>query len=79
MNDASAAKCRLDPAELERRLDALRRLLDVTGALAAEIDLSQLLATIAHSACEALDCERASVYQYDSAVDELFTTVATRL
>ena len=74
-----AAKSPLDSAELERRLDALRRLLDVTGALAAEVDQSRLLATIAHSACEALDCERASVYRYDAATDELYTTTATRL
>lgn len=69
----------LSTEELRERLAGLDRLLHVTRALAGELDLDHTLATIAQAACEALNCERASVYQYDPKRDELYTRVATEL
>jgi len=69
----------VSPEELRQRLAGLQRLLDVTRVLAAEIDLGKILQEIAVEACVALDCERASVYQYDPKREELYTRVATEL
>lgn len=62
-----------------QRLSALVRLLDVTRELAAEVDLNTILQIIAHEACQALVCERATLFQYDPQREELFTRVATEL
>ncbi|MEX2185406.1 MAG: GAF domain-containing SpoIIE family protein phosphatase [Pirellulales bacterium] len=62
-----------------RNVDGLLRLLEVTKALAAEIDLHKILDTINHQVCLALDCQRASLYQYDAETDELYTSVVTEL
>jgi serine phosphatase RsbU (regulator of sigma subunit) len=69
----------VSPEELRHRLAGMQRLLDVTRVLAAEIDLNMILQEIAVEACVALDCERASVYQYDPKREELYTRVATEL
>jgi len=66
-------------SELTRRLEGLSRLVEVTHSLAAEIDLTKLLDVIARQACRALDCDRASVFQYDGDTHELFTVLATEL
>src|SRR5215469_11987159 len=63
----------------QQRVSALLRLLDVTRRLAAEIDLTKILSIIASEACEALVCERATVYQYDPSRRQLYTRVATEL
>jgi phosphoserine phosphatase len=69
----------LSPDELARRLEGLERLLSVTRSLAAQVDADALLSTIIEQACEALDCDRASLYQYDPETDELYTSVVTDL
>ncbi len=69
----------LSAAELQEQLDGLTRLLDVARVLAAEINLTKVLETITHEACKALDCDRASLFQYDAKRDELFTLVTTEL
>jgi phosphoserine phosphatase len=69
----------LSADELRSRLRSLYRLLDVTRTLAHELDLDRVLATIARDACVALECDRASVFQYDAARRELFTRTATEL
>lgn len=63
----------------QQRLSALLRLLDVTRRLASEVDLATILKIISREACEALVCERATVYQYDEQRRQLFTRVATEL
>jgi serine phosphatase RsbU (regulator of sigma subunit) len=68
-----------DEATARRRVNALLRLLDVTRVLAAEVDLDKILEVIAREACQALVCERASLYQYDPKRNELYTRVATDL
>ena len=68
-----------NPAELERRIDSLNRLLEVSRSLAAEVDLDRILSTITREACHALDCDRATIYQFDPETNELYTRVATEL
>lgn len=65
--------------DLARHVDGLLRVLDVTQALAAEVDLHKILEKINEQACLAVDCERASLYQYDAETDELYTSVVTEL
>jgi phosphoserine phosphatase RsbU/P len=59
--------------------EALLRLLDVTCELAAHHSLEQILQTVTVGACEALGCERASLYLYDPDRREVYTRVATEL
>ncbi len=54
-------------------------MLDVTRSLAQVIDLTQILETITREACIALDCDRATLFQYDPKRRELYTRVATKL
>lgn len=61
------------------RLAAVGRLLDVARALAAEVDLEKILEVITHEACQAIRCERASLYRYDAKRNELYTSVVTEL
>ena len=65
--------------QLQRRLDGLTRLLEVTRSLAEQIDLEQTLTTIISEACRALNCDRASLFQFDSQRNELYTSVVTEL
>lgn len=65
--------------DLLRRLAALEKLLELTRRLAGQIDPVVILERIAHDACAAIDCERASLYQFDRKRQELFTRVATDL
>lgn len=67
------------PGELRQRLFALERLLEVTRRLAAEIELEKVLQIVTVEACKALNCDRASLYQYDRKREELYTTVVTEL
>jgi GAF domain-containing protein len=78
-SDERLATPELSAEELRHRLDGLNRLLDVTRSLAAEIDLGKVLKTIITEVCAALDCERASLYQYDPATKELYTSVVSEL
>lgn len=68
-----------DEHVFRQRISALYRLLEVTRVMAAEVDSTTILEVIATEACEALVCDRATVYQYDPKRDELFTLVATEL
>lgn len=69
----------LEPHELRRRLMGLNALVEATRDLAAEIDLDQILQTVTQRACMAMDCERASLFQYDARRHELHTRVVTEL
>jgi len=61
------------------RVAALNRLLEVTRRLAADIDLEKILHTIASEACQALHCERGTLYQFDPNTQELFAVLAMDL
>jgi sigma-B regulation protein RsbU (phosphoserine phosphatase) len=68
-----------DLAASRQQQDALLRLLDVTCELASHHSLDQILRTVTSGACEALGCERASLYLYDADRQEMYTRVATDL
>jgi serine phosphatase RsbU (regulator of sigma subunit) len=69
----------LPPQELRDRLRGLYRLLDAARSVASAVDLDQALESIVHDACTALECDRASLYQYDPVREELCTRVVTEL
>ena len=69
----------IDPELLQQRLNGSMKLVETTCQLAAQHDLQQILETVTTSVCEALSCERASLYLYDEARKELFTRVVTEL
>src|SRR5947199_4939666 len=60
-----------------RRLADLSALLEVSRQLSASIELGPLLATIERSCLHVLDCDRASIFLYDQAGDQLSSRVAT--
>ncbi len=71
-----------DPEANDRLAERLRGLETLNTAarnLAAEIDPERVLATTANEARQALNCERASVFQIDDVRGELFTRVVTEL
>lgn len=61
----------------DRRPADLERLLDVARRLGATVDLDRMLAAIVAAATDLLDCERATVFLYDEASDELCSRIAT--
>jgi len=67
------------PAAVPQQQDALLRLLDVTCELARHHTLDQILQTVTAGACEALGCERASLYLYDAEANEVYTRAVTEL
>src|SRR5258708_4297806 len=68
------------PADWVRhRLIGLTKLMEITGRLAAQTELGPILEIITEGACQALECERASLFLYDEKRRELYTRVATDL
>jgi sigma-B regulation protein RsbU (phosphoserine phosphatase) len=61
----------------DRRPADLERLLDVARRLGATVDLDRMLAAIVAAATDLLECERATVFLYDEASDELCSRIAT--
>lgn len=59
------------------RTAALERLLEVARRLGATVDLDDMLSRIVEAATDLLDCERATVFLYDAAADELCSRIAT--
>ncbi len=55
----------------------LRRILAVAQQMATTIELDELLRTIIGATCDVLSCERATIFLYDAARDELCSRVAT--
>jgi phosphoserine phosphatase len=62
---------------LQRQIHELNTVLEVSRHLASTIELVPLLERIEQAALEVLDCERASVFLYDPATEELYSKVAT--
>ncbi|MFN0016769.1 MAG: PP2C family protein-serine/threonine phosphatase [Pirellulaceae bacterium] len=69
----------LSPERICNSLPGLNRLLEVTRVLALEIDLGRALDAIVKEASNALQCERALLYQYDPKRETLFTTAGTEV
>ncbi|MCH8805003.1 MAG: SpoIIE family protein phosphatase [Planctomycetes bacterium] len=63
-------------AEQHATIDQLRRILDVTRRMAATTDLDVLLSMIVDAACQVLECQRATIFLYDQASNELVSRVA---
>ena len=59
------------------RVAALEKLLEVARRLGATVDLDAMLTAIVDAATSLLDSERATVFLYDAAADELCSRVAT--
>lgn len=60
-----------------QQIENLQRVLDVSLRLAATTDLDLLLHTIVETSCQALRCDRATIFLYDRVEDELYSRVAT--
>jgi sigma-B regulation protein RsbU (phosphoserine phosphatase) len=60
----------------QRENENLRRILDIARYMAATNDLDALLGTIVEATCEVLDCDRATIFLYDAATEELYSRVA---
>ncbi len=69
----------LSPDELLARLQGYETLNEVTQSLAAEIDQQRILQAVSQGASRALNCERASVFIFDEARQELYSQVALGL
>lgn len=69
----------LDADTMQKRLNGSMKLVEVTCELAALHDLDRILETITSRVCEALRCERASLFLYDDATKMLRTHIATEL
>ncbi|MGE3313468.1 MAG: PP2C family protein-serine/threonine phosphatase [Planctomycetaceae bacterium] len=69
----------LDADTMQKQLSGSMKLVEVTCELAALHDLDRILETVTSRVCEALRCERASLYLYDEAKQTLRTHVATEL
>src|SRR6516165_5813016 len=68
------------PADWVRhRLIGLTKLMEITRRLAAQTELEPILEIITEGACQALECERASLFLYDEKRRELYSRVTTDL
>jgi phosphoserine phosphatase len=61
----------------DQQIRNLRRVLQVARQMAATTDLCTLLGTIVDATCDVLSCERATIFLYDPAANELCSRVAT--
>lgn len=64
---------------LADRVAALHKLLRVALDLAAIQDLDRILELVTNGVCDAVECERASLFLYDDDRIELFTRITTEL
>ncbi len=67
----------MDEAQYRRQVANLTTLLEISKGLAASTELQPLLEQIEQATLSVLDCERATVFLYDAATDELYSQVAT--
>ena len=65
-----------DVEQLQHENEHLRRILDIARYMAVTNDLDVLLGTIVEATCEVLDCDRATIFLYDAATNELYSRVA---
>lgn len=64
---------------IQHRLVGLTKLMEITRLLALETELDPILHLVNDGACQALECDRASLFLYDEERNELYTRVATEL
>lgn len=77
--DPSADGSGVTQPALSRETRNLGILLEVSNALASQVRLDDLLATIISKTAEVLDAERATLFLYDPSRDELWSKVADQL
>src|SRR6185295_18880557 len=75
----SLSQCDQPADWVRHRLVGLTKLMEITRRLAAQTELGPILEIITEGACQALECERASLFLYDEKRRELYTRVATEL
>lgn len=63
----------------QHRILALSRMLELVLKLNDVNDLAAVLNAITHGACQAVECDRASLFLYDSQADELYSHSTTEL
>ncbi len=68
-----------DTDQLQKLLKSSSRLIETTCKLASLHDLDEVLNTITSKVCDALDCERASLFLYNSDRNQLYTRMVTEL
>jgi signal transduction histidine kinase len=76
MSTNGSAMLQTEPSRQTRNLSIL---LEVSNALASEVRLDHLLATIINKTAGVLDAERATLFLYDPDRDELWSKAADRL
>lgn len=64
---------------LHQRLTGSMKLVETTRELAGLHDLDEILRSVTRGACDALGCERASLFVFDKLTNELYTRVAIDL
>jgi len=69
----------MKPTETSRQTRNLTILLEVSKALASQVRLDDLLGTIIGKTAEVLDADRATLFLYDQARDELWSKTADQL
>lgn len=65
--------------QLQNQLKGSTRLIETTCKLASLHDLDEVLNTITSTVCDAMDCERATLFLYNSDRNELYTRIVTEL
>lgn len=69
----------IEQEAVQERMNGLMKLAEMTCELAVQHDLNRILKTVTSGVCEAIGCERASLFLYDADKKELYTRVATEL
>lgn len=69
----------VDNVSPNRQLASSMKLVELTCELASHHSLDDILRCIARNVCEALECERATVFRFDPQRQELITRVTTKL
>jgi phosphoserine phosphatase RsbU/P len=64
---------------LRHRLVGLTKLVEITRRLAGVTELEEILKIVTDGACEALECERATLFLYDAQTRELYSRKVTTL
>jgi len=67
------------PPPADRRADDLRKVLQITRRMGATVDLDELLKLIIERSMELLDAERASLFLYEPATNELVSRIAANV
>ena len=65
-----------DHANLRQLIFKLKRIVKSSATMATSLVLSEAIEKVVDETCECLDCDRASLFIYDTTKEELWTKVA---